>query len=262
MIYYDVGEAVAVDEDGVFSSEASKNVHHSLMVLNGALAQDPNLTKEETVGFELLRQAMEFRYEHFDGTGGPGRFQEEQIPPVARLLAVAQVVAQNVLQLASLKDLFNKLDRQDGKELDPSMVALAKEIVTRRYEQQEAWLGRYMHTDAPAVELQYLPVYDVPKEKVFAYRGRLVLNDDKQGTIQPEVYLSVAEKNGRLPTLTLLGMTRLCERLAMSKFDQSVSPLPVTVEVSPSCLRKKSFLAGLEKLFSDYLIDPAMLCPH
>lgn len=257
--YYDVGEAVPIEEGAVFSSEASKQVHHSLMVLNGALAQNPDLTNEEKVGFELLRQAMEFRYEHFDGTGLPGRFEGEQIPPIARILAIALAITDGMLQQQPLSVLFAKLERNVGKEFDPAIMSLAKATAEVWYQRQEATLARYRYADTLPVEMQYIPVVDSLKEKTVMFLGRLVLNDPKQGAIQPEVYSSVAEKNGRLAPLTLVGLEQVCQRLSGAKFDPSVAALPVSVEVSPTTLRKKSFLAAVEKIFCDYSVDPSMV---
>ncbi len=257
LVYYDIGSTVPHEEGAVFSSEISEQVHHSLMLLNGILAKHTALNGEETVGMELLRQAMEFRYEKFDGTGGPGRFEGAQIPPVALMLPVCEMIANAMLSGEPLSAVRTRLERGAGKEFDPHMVQLACELAEQWYEKEQAFLMRYHNEATPAVEMQYQPVMDCRKHKVWHYAGRLVINDPKQGAIQPEVYTQVAEKNGRMAQLTQIGLEQLCERLALEKFQAKPQMCPLTIHLSYSCLRKKSFLAMIQKTVERYQVNPA-----
>ncbi len=257
LVYYDIGNASEQEEADVFSSEISKQVHHSLMLLNGILAQNGNLNNEETVGMELLRQAMEFRYEKFDGTGLPGRFEGSQIPPVALMLSVCEKIAAHMIAGGALSTLITLLERGAGKEYDPHIVQVASQVAGEWYQQEKEHLETYQATEPTAVEMQFTPVMDCNKHKVWHYAGRLVLNDPKQGTIQPEVYASVAEKTGRMVALTQLGLEQICERLAFEKFQPTPKLRPLSLNVSHSCLRKKSFFAMVKKTISDYQVSPS-----
>ena len=258
LVYYDIGQTAEQDEAAVFSSEVSKKVHHSLMMLNGILAQTGALNAEETVGMELLRQAMEFRYEKYDGTGQPGHFTGEQIPPVAKMLPVCELIASAMLKAEPLSGVTTRLERASGKEFDPLVVKTALQVAEQSYADEKEWLERYQSEQPLTMEMTYSPVMDCHKHRVMHYAGRLVLNDPKQGTIQPEVYVPVAEKNGRMATLTQMGLEQLCAAVAMKKYD-GTAVRPLALSVSHSCLRKKSFMAAVKKIIGDYQIDPSFV---
>lgn len=62
---------------------------------------------------------------------------------------------------------------------------------------------------ARAIEMLFMPVYDIKTESVVYYQSRLMVNDKKLGPLMPNVYSLVAEKTNKLAKLLEIGLDQV-----------------------------------------------------
>ena len=62
---------------------------------------------------------------------------------------------------------------------------------------------------ARAVEMLFMPVYDIKTENVVYYQSRLMINDKKLGPLLPNVYSLVAEKTNKIAKLLEIGLDQV-----------------------------------------------------
>jgi HD-GYP domain-containing protein (c-di-GMP phosphodiesterase class II) len=101
----------------------------------------------------LLRQASEgirAHHENWDGSGFPGGLRKEQIPLIARIVAVADVfdvLSSERGQAMPMREVEKALEARSGRELDPSLVQLFINIL--RQGKSTSDLSRLEETDLP-----------------------------------------------------------------------------------------------------------------
>lgn len=96
-----------------------------------------------TAGYELLSKIDIYRefaeimlhhHECYDGSGYPDGLQGEEIPPLARIISVADAFdAMTSIRIykprREIPDAFSELRRMSGKQFDPEVVAAAVEVL-------------------------------------------------------------------------------------------------------------------------------------
>jgi HD-GYP domain-containing protein (c-di-GMP phosphodiesterase class II) len=81
---------------------------------------------------ETARNAVRSHHEHWDGTGFPSKLVGEKIPLLARIVAVADTfdfLSSERGQALTLNEVEKALTLRGGKQLDPELVRLFKEIL-------------------------------------------------------------------------------------------------------------------------------------
>ena len=91
-------------------------------------------------------------HEHYDGSGSPEGLQGENIPLLARIVAVAEafdemVSANSERQALSLKETVAELKQGSGSKFDPKVVETFVQII---HEKREALLPQFMESKAAA----------------------------------------------------------------------------------------------------------------
>lgn len=131
-ILHDIGK-IGVSEE-TLAREAERNLDDEVLV-----KLHPLIGRSILEPVEFLRQATEMvecHHEQFDGQGYPEGLAGEQIPILARLLAVANVYdhltteAPNRTAL-SAEEAINEIVSRSGTEFDPQMVEALQSVVER-----------------------------------------------------------------------------------------------------------------------------------
>ncbi len=81
---------------------------------------------------EPSREAIKAHHEHWDGTGFPGKLIHEQIPLLARIIAVADTfdfLSSERGQALTLNEVEKALTLRANRQLDPELVTLFKSIL-------------------------------------------------------------------------------------------------------------------------------------
>ena len=249
LVYYDLGKA---------SPEADtpqKWVHAGLLLFNGLLAGQQPRKGEEAVCCEVLRQAMEYGYERYDGGGVPSGMRGEDIPPIGGIMAVARGVAEQMLAGNTLDSVLAWLQTAEGTVAAPIITQAAIDVAKQCYAQEKEQLDRYASDRVRGTELLWLPVVDCATNQTIRLDGDPIMQDPKQGAVHASVFVPVAERNGRIGALTVLWLEQLCEKLALEKYDKGPTA-DLLLPLSPICLQKKSFLAAVKKTVAYYQVDP------
>ncbi|MGL4610226.1 MAG: HD-GYP domain-containing protein [Trueperaceae bacterium] len=78
------------------------------------------------------REAIRAHHEHWDGSGFPDKLRQEQIPLLARIVAVADTfdfLSSERGQALTLNEVEKALSTRANRQLDPELVSLFKEIL-------------------------------------------------------------------------------------------------------------------------------------
>ncbi|MBR4868112.1 MAG: EAL domain-containing protein, partial [Clostridia bacterium] len=237
------------------ATDAREWVHAGLLAFNGLLTGQQPRKGEEAVGCGILRLAMEYGYEHYDGSGVPSGMRGNDIPPVGGIVAVSRGIAERMLAGNTYKSTLSWLKEAEGTVAAPPIVQAAVLVAEQCYNEEKEQLDRYASDRLREIELIWHPVVDCQIKQTVRLDGEPVIQNPKQGAIQSQIFLPVAERNGRIAPLTILWLEQLCEKLAYEKYENGPAA-DLLIPLSAVCLQKKSFLAAVKKTITTYQVDP------
>jgi len=260
IVYYDIGKC----ELPCSEIKAKKSTTETEMIANrkaimilDELFKNAKFSAEEEVVKEILYYALE-KNEQFDGLGFPRCLKGAAISPIGRILNVSDYIARLYVSGTHKDVLIKKMKLKLGKKFDADVVALAIEVVERLYEQEKAAIPVFTD-EFRSIQMLYQPICEgtsgIPKEQ----EAFICLHDEKRGILMPAFYLPVAEKNGRIMDLTKYGFEFLFQDMANSKHAAPEVPRTFSIQVSPECLTKASFMTFVKKLIRDFYVNPQSL---
>ncbi len=260
IVYYDIGKydlpcSELKIKQGTLETEMTAN-RNTIKILEG-LFKGATLSAEEQICKEILYYSIE-KNEQYDGLGFPRCLKGVNISPIGRILNVADYIARLFVSSAHKDALIKKMKLKIGRKFDPEVVALAVGVVEQMYEQEKATIPE--PTDEfRSIQTLYQTICDgssaVPKE----YEAFVCLNDEKLGTLMPDFYAPVAEKNDRIMDITKYGFEFLFRDMVYSKHQSADLPRTFSVWVSTACLTKSSFLPFVKKMIRDFSVNPQNL---
>ena len=260
VVYYDIGKwdlpcgEIKIKHS---SKETEMVANRKTIAILEELFKDAKLSAEEEIAKEILYYAIE-KNEQFDGLGFPRCLKGAEISPLGRILNVSDYIAR-LYTCGTHKDvLIKKMKLKLGKKFDADVVALAIRVVEELYGQEKAAIPE-VTDEFRSIQMLYQPICEgtsgIPKEQ----EAFICLNDEKRGTLMPAFYLPVAEKYGRIMDITRYGFEFLFRDMANSKHAAPEVPKTFSVQVSPECLSKASFMTYVKKLIRDYYVNPQNL---
>ncbi len=107
-------------------------------------------------------------------------------------------------------------------------------------------------------EVYYQPLYSVKEQRVNSAEALLRLNDEKYGWINPELIVSVAEKNGTIHQLGKLIYEDVCRFVSSEAFDK-LGLDHVEVNLSVEQFKDRKLCDKLVRLINNYHVDPAKI---
>lgn len=126
-----------------------------------------------------------------------------------------------------------------------------------RYEQE---IERYLNTaiEQDLFELAYQPVYSLEKNGYVSLEALSRLRHPTLGPVSPEVFINIAERNGRVSEVGVLQFRRLCS--FVSRHPELMDELwNVKFNLSPAELLKPGHTQKLIGLIHEYQIPPSFI---
>lgn len=119
-----------------------------------------------------------------------------------------------------------------------------------RYKQEiESFLEKALKQDL--FEVQYQPVYSLEKGGYVALEALSRLHHPALGTVAPDVFIALAEKNDQMPQLGLLQMRRIC-RFVKENPALRESVCNIKINLSPMELMKNGHVDRLIDIIREY----------
>ena len=260
ILYYDIGKYELACSDIKINKTTTDNellANRKFMAILEGFSKLPKLTAEDQICKEILYYATQ-KNERYDGMGFPQCLKGASISPLGRILSIAEYIARKYIDGNAKDQLIAKMKLKIGKKFDPDVVVLAIGVVEELYRRERALIPEPTE-EFRSIQMLYQPVCDASGNVVQHNAGFICLNDKKQGTVMPAVYVPVAEKNARMMDITKFGFEYLFYEMACSKFAPAEYARTFSVHVSMECLSKVSFVAFVKKLVRDYAVNPQRL---
>ena len=261
IVYYDIGKYdLPCSEIKINRTAAELEIaaNRKYITILEDLYKDAKLSAEEQICKEILYYAVQ-KGEQYDGMGFPQCLKGDAISPLGRILCVADYIACELADCIELEGMIKKLRMKIGKKFDPDVVALALEVVEKLYEQGRAALPEETG-EFRSIRMLYQPICDTLANDRPKYNEAFIcLNDEKQGTVMPDFYTPIAERNSRMLDITKYGFEFMFEDIANCKYAAAELPRTFFVNVSAECLSKPTFMTFVKKLIRDYCVNPRRL---
>ena len=251
LVYYDFVRVLPDDEHDRMSCWTK-----GVTFLNKVFSDSE--TADEKNCYLVLRAAIEDRNEKYDGRGSHKGKHKNDICPLAQILSVSEIAAESILRCDSVEVLHDTLGQYASSQFDPRIVNIGIEVVNELLYQDKEYFEACDSDEF--MQMDYQSVVECNAEdgtfSVCGYENRMILKDSELDVLTPEIYLPVAERNGRIVPLTDMYLEKLCRVLAMKRYDPLFRVLPIWVNISPVCLKRKSFTLNFRRLLTKYHIHP------
>lgn len=258
--YYDIGKYELACCDVKINKITTDNellANRKFMAILEGLCKDAKLTAEDLICKEILFYATQ-KNERYDGMGFPQCLKGVNISPLGRILSISEYIARKYIDGNGKDQLIAKMKLKIGKKFDPDVVGLAIGVVEELYRRERELIPEPTE-EFRSIQMLYQPVTDASGNVVQHNAGFICLNDKKQGTVMPALYVPVAEKNARMMEITKFGFEYLFYEVACSKFAPAEYARTFSVHVSAECLAKSSFVVYVKKLIREFAINPQRL---
>ncbi|PHQ79722.1 MAG: hypothetical protein COB66_06295 [Coxiella sp. (in: Bacteria)] len=104
--------------------------------------------------------------------------------------------------------------------------------------------------------LLYQPIYNTTDLKIVSVEALIRWNHPTLGIIEPDEFIPIAEQSGTINSIGSWVLEHALDQYSDWIHNQLRQPLKIAINVSPSQLLDKQFVALLKRLVSQYSLDP------